>query len=92
MSSTAPTAGQAFLALITSDLATTGGAPLITFLESIQAAKGNLGLEAAALLQLEAAGPAAGISFLLEIQQQLVGLAITKLQGYLATKTAAPAA
>ena len=43
MSTTTP--GQALLALLESDLATVGGAPLITLLTALQAAKGDLELE-----------------------------------------------
>jgi hypothetical protein len=86
------TPGQAILAIIESDLANVAGQPLITFLTACKAANGNLGLEAAALLQLEAAAPAAGIQLELTVQQQLLNLALTKLQTYLAAKTIAPAA
>lgn len=85
------TPGQAILAIIESDLANVAGQPLMTFLTACKAANGNLGLEAAALLQLEAAAPGAGIQLELTIQQQLIQLALTKLQAYLAAK-ATPAA
>ena len=85
--------GQAILAIVESDIASVAGSPLVTFLEDCRAANGNLGLEAAALLKLEAAAPAAGIQIELTVQQQLITLALNKLQTYLAAKTtAAPAA
>lgn len=85
------TPGQAILALIESDIANVAGAPVLTFLEACKAANGNTALEAVALLQLEAAAPAAGIQLEITVQAQLIGLAITKLQAYLASK-AIPAA
>jgi len=88
MSTTTPTAGQALIAMIESDLASVGGQPLIMFLTAIKAANGNLGLEGAALLQLEAAAPGAGIQLGLDIQMQLVNLALAKVQAYVAAKTA----
>lgn len=78
--------GQAILAVVQSDIASVAGAPLETFLEDVQAANGNLGLEAAALLKLEAAAPGAGIQLELAVQQQLVGFALSKLQAYIASK------
>lgn len=91
MSASTPTAGQALLAMIESDLAVAGGQPLLNFLEACKAANGNTGLEAVALLQLEAAAPAAGLQLEITVQQQLITLAITKLQTFLASKVA-PAA
>lgn len=87
-----PTFGQALVAMIESDLANVGGTPLETFLEDCKAANGNLGLEAAALLKLEAAAPAAGIQLEVEVQQQLLSIALSKLQTYLASKAAPTAA
>lgn len=86
------TTGQAILAIIESDLASTAGKPVISFLQACQAANGNLGLEAAALLQLEAAAPAAGIQLELTVQQQLISLALAKVQAYVASKTTPAAA
>lgn len=83
-----PTVGQAILAMIESDLLNTGGAPVLQFLEDCKAANGNLALEGAALLKLEAAAPAAGIQFEVQVQTQLINLAIAKLQGYISSKTA----
>jgi hypothetical protein len=87
--------GQALLALIASDLATVGGQPLITLLQTWQKDAGNTLLQGAALLQFTASAPAAGITLEVEIEQQLLQLAITKVQSYLASKaapTVAPAA
>lgn len=81
------TPGQAILAMIESDLAATAGKPVVAFLQACVAANGNLGLEAAALLQLEAAAPAAGIQLELQVQQQLLNLVLTKIQTYVASKT-----
>ena len=82
--------GQAILGVIESDVAKVAGAPLVTFLEDCAAANGNLGLEAAALLKLEAAAPAAGMQLELTVQQQLLNLALNKLQTYLGSKSTAP--
>ena len=82
-------AGQAFLAMIESDLLTTGGAPLMAFFQADLAANGDKMKQAAALLQLIASGPAAGLTFLAELEGQLLGLAITKLQAAMAAKVAA---
>lgn len=86
------TTEQAILNVVQADLAGAAG-PLVTFLQSIESANGNLGLEAAALLQLEAALPTAGIQLGIEAQSQLVGFALGKLKAYIASKTtpAAPA-
>lgn len=87
MTTTSTSVGQAILAIVESDVANVAGSPLVTFLEDCQAANGNLGLEAAALLKLEAAAPAAGIQIELTVQQQLITFALGKLQTYLASKT-----
>jgi hypothetical protein len=86
MTTTSTSVGQAILAIVESDVANVAGSPLVTFIEDCQAANGNLGLEAAALLKLEAAAPAAGIQLELTVQQQLLGFALNKLQTYLSTK------
>lgn len=86
---TSTSAGQALLNLFESDLATIGGTPLITLLQSWQANAGNVPLQAAALLQFEAAAPGAGIQLEIEVEQQLLQLVITKVQAFIASKTAA---
>lgn len=78
--------GQAILAIIESDLLKVGGAPVVQFLEDCKSANGNLALEAAALLKLEAAAPAAGITLEVTVQQQLIDFALGKLQAYMAGK------
>lgn len=87
-----PTVGQAILAIIESDVATVAGSPVIQFLEDCKAANGNLGLEAAAVLKLEAAAPGAGIQLELEVQTQLLNFVLAKVQAYVASKAAPPAA
>lgn len=81
--------GQALLGLITSDLLATGGAPLLTLLTNLKAHAGNGPLEAADILAFTATAPAAGLTFVVEIEQQLFGLAINKLQAYMNAKAAA---
>jgi hypothetical protein len=44
--------GQALLTIIESDIASTGGQPLITLLTALQAAKGNILMQQGAILQL----------------------------------------
>lgn len=89
-----PTVGQAILAMIESDLAATGGAPVLQFLEDCKAANGNRALQAVALLKLEAALPAAGIQLEIQVEAQMINLAISWLQSYITSKgpAAAPAA
>ena len=89
MSSTT-TPGQAFLAMIESDLATVGGAPLMALLNALQAAKGNVLMQQAAILQFVAAAPAAGLNLEVEVEGQLLGLLVAKVQAFVASK-AAPA-
>jgi hypothetical protein len=90
MTTPAPTPGQALLSLIESDLATVGGQPLLTLLTALQSAKGNILLQQGAILQFVAAAPTAGVTLEVEIEQQLLSLAITKVQTFIASK-AAPA-
>jgi hypothetical protein len=82
---------QAILTVVQGDLAGAAG-PLVTFLDSIEEADGNLGLEAAALLQLEGTLPGAGISLGIELQNQIVSIALSKLKSYIASKTPASSA
>lgn len=82
--SPSPTFGQALLSMIESDLATVGGQPLITLLGTLQSAKGNVLLQQAAIMQFVASAPTMGITLEVQIEQQLLGLAITKLQALLA--------
>jgi hypothetical protein len=87
------TVGQALLAMIESDLATVGGQPLLGLLTALQAAKGNVLLQQAAILQFVASAPTAGITLEIEVEGQLLGLLITKVQAFVAAKSApAPAA
>jgi hypothetical protein len=87
------TPGQAFLALIESDLATVGGSPLVTLLGALSADKGNVLAQQAAILQFVAGAPAMGITLEIEVEQQLIALAIAKVQAFVAAKVAAvPAA
>lgn len=79
------TTGQAILALIESDLAVVGGPPLIGLLTSLQSAKGNVLLQQAAIMQFVATAPSVGINLGIEIEQQLLGLLIAKIQGFLTT-------
>jgi hypothetical protein len=79
---------QAVLAVVQADLAQQAG-PLVTFLQDIESADGNLGLEAAALLKLEGAAPAAGLMLGIQVQNQIVSFALTKLNAYIASKAPA---
>jgi hypothetical protein len=84
------TAGQGLLALLESDLATIGGQPLIGLLTSLQSSKGNVLLQQAAILQFVAAAPTIGITLEVEVEQQLLGLLIQKVQAFVASKAAGP--
>lgn len=81
--------GQTILGLIENDLAAVGGTPLITLLQTLQAAKGNVLLQQAAIMTFVASAPQLGLTLGMDVEGQLLGLAITKLQGLIA---AAPAA
>lgn len=83
------TVGQAVLAMIESDLATVGGAPLIGLLTALKSAQGNVLMQQAAVLQFIAAAPAAGITLEVEVEQQLLGLLIQKVQAFVAAKASA---
>jgi hypothetical protein len=86
-----PTFGQALLSMLESDLATVGGQPLITLLTALQSAKGNVLLQQGAILQFVAAAPTAGITLEVEIEGQLLTLAISKVQAFIASKSGAVA-
>ncbi len=91
MSTTTP--GQALLAMIESDIATVAGQPLITLLQTLSSAKGNVLLQQAAILQFVAGAPSMGITLEIEVEQQLLAAAITKIQAFQVAKAApAPAA
>ena len=66
------------LTTLKGDLIASGGAPLATLLTNLQAHAGNAVEQAADLLAFRGAAPAAGITFTIEFEQQLLGLAITK--------------
>jgi hypothetical protein len=80
--------GQAFVALVESDLATVGGTPLVSFIQAEIAAKGNFALQAANLLQFQASAPTLGIQLGIELEQQILQLALGKIQAAIAAKTA----
>ena len=82
--------GQALLALLASDLATTGGQPLVTLVTALRDAKGNRLLQQGAVVQFMAAAPTAGITIEIEVEQQLLQMALTEIQAFIASK-AAPA-
>jgi hypothetical protein len=81
-----PTLGQALLTMIESDLATVGGAPLISLLQALQSAKGNTLAQQAAILQFVASAPTMGITLEVEVEGQLLQLAIAKVQAFIASK------
>jgi hypothetical protein len=89
---TPPSVGQALLALLQSDLATVGGAPLISLITALSAAKGNTMMQQASILQFVAAAPTAGITLEIEVEQQLLQMALTQVQAFIASKTAPAAA
>jgi hypothetical protein len=91
MTTAVPSFGQALLAMLESDLATAGGTPLITLLTALQNAKGNVLLQQGAILQFVAAAPTVGITLEIQIEQQLLQDAITKVQAFVTSKTTAPA-
>jgi hypothetical protein len=82
---------QWLITTLQADLIASGGAPLATLLTNLQAHAGNPALQAADFLAFDAAAPGAGLMFGIEFEQQLLGLAIAKLQTAMAAK-AAPAA
>lgn len=84
-------AGQAILALIESDLAVVGGPPLIGLLTSLQSAKGNVLLQQAAIMQFVATAPSVGITLGIEVEQQLLGILISKIQGFITSQQPPPA-
>jgi len=84
---TTPTLGQALLAMLESDLATQGGAPLVTLLMSLQGAAGNVLLQQGAILTFVAAAPTVGVKLEIEVEQQLLQLVLTKVQAFIAAKT-----
>lgn len=90
--STTESGWKAFLSMLETDVLTVGGVPLQTCITAMIAANGNLALEAAALLQFNAAAPAAGITLAVDVQNQLLQLALTKLQALMAAKPATAAA
>jgi len=80
------TTGQAILAMIESDLAVAGGQPLLGLISALQAAKGNVLLQQAAILQFTASAPAAGINLEIEVEGQLLQLVASKVQAFIASK------
>lgn len=89
MSTATPTLGQALVALIESDLATVGGQPLIALITALMGAKGNVLIQQGAILQFVAAAPTVGITLEVELEQQLLQVALTKIQAFIASKAAA---
>lgn len=85
--------GQVLLSMLETDVATVGGKPLVTLITSLQAAAGNKLLQQGAVLQFIAAAPTAGITLEIEVEQQLLQMALTEVQAFIAAKaTPAPAA
>ena len=82
------TQGQAILAI----LETAGGGPLITLLTNLKAHEGNALLQGADWIAFVAQAPTAGIQLELVVENQILTAVLTKVQGYLTTKAAAPAA
>lgn len=82
--------GQTILNLVESDLASVAGTPVVNFLQSLVAAKGNLLMQSAAIQQFVATAPVLGITLVVEIEQQLLQIAIVKVQAFVAAKAAAP--
>lgn len=85
------TIGQAILAIIESDLANVAGQPVLNLLTTLQASKGNLLMEAAAIQSFIGSAPALGLTLAAELEGQILELAIGKIKQYIAAKgTAAP--
>jgi hypothetical protein len=80
---------QWLITTLEGDLITSGGAPLATLLTNLSAHAGNPALQATDLLAFDAAAPGAGLAFGITFEQQLLGLAIAKLQAAVAAKAAA---
>lgn len=83
--------GKALVALIESDLATVGGQPLISLMTTLQKSAGNRLLQGAAVAQFVAGAPAMGLTLEVEVEQQLLQMAITWLQGALSKAPPVPA-
>jgi hypothetical protein len=76
--------------LIEGDVLSIGGEPILTLLTNLKTHAGNAVMQSADVLQFTAAAPLAGLELGVQLEQQLLGLAITKLQAAMAAK-AAPA-
>lgn len=87
MSTPNPTLGQSLLSMIESDLATLGGQPLLNLLTALQASKGNVLLQQAAILQFVATAPGVGIQLGVQVEQQLLQLAIDKVSAFISSRT-----
>jgi hypothetical protein len=91
MSVANPTAGQAILALLESDLITAGGVPFETLLTSLIAHKGNALMQGADWLQFVAAAPGAGLQLEITLEGQILGAVLAKVQAAVAAKATAAA-
>lgn len=80
--------GQALVNMIESDLATVGGTPLETLLMNLKSHAGSKLAQGADIIAFTAQAPAAGFQLELMIEQQLLTLAMAKVQAYIASKTA----
>lgn len=89
--STSQSFGQWLVSTLEADAASVGGTPLVTLLTNWETHAGNPLLQSADLLQFEAAAPAAGLQLEIEVEQQLLQLAVSKVQAFIAAKTAAAA-
>ena len=87
--STSQPFGNWLVSTLEADVAGTAGGPVVTLLTNWEAHAGNKLAQAADLLQFNAAAPGAGIALEVELEQQLLQLALSKVQAYMAAKAAA---
>jgi hypothetical protein len=80
-----PSQAQTLVQLFESDLIQAGGQPLLTLLENLKTHAGNVPLQIADWLQFVAAAPTAGLALGLQLENQLLSLAISKLQAHVAS-------
>ena len=76
--------GQTLLNLIQTDVLQVGGQPLLDLLSNLKAHAGNAPMQAADLIVFQATAPKAGLQLEVELEQQLLALAISKLQAHMA--------
>ena len=72
--------GQMVVSMIESDLTTAAGSSVITLLQNLQKHAGNGPAQAADILSFQAQAPGLGLTLAVEVEQQLLAIAIKKIQ------------